>query len=645
MTLRRFSTFGFLLIGLLFSLWYVSLSPENPDYGRGWQELTDISKIYPQNYFLKEDKKITQQQIDIQKDLGELRKCISEGGDVAADCEGLVDFYTDKLTELEDRRKDIKDKFIEEFEKRLVSWIIKIQKKINLGLYLGLRSGFYIEILDLLDEQVRDILVDDPYTALDNFHNIVRYYTPPPKNKDISKVFIKQQYAQEYRTQRLNYHRNELQDRVTLKKDNLDSIQSLKNDLSAAQKKPDKNNLVLDIKAKIKHKEDEIQLYEEDIKYHKHALKKWKNETIQLKDQPVKVHPMDRILGVQSLKDRGLSGKGTKVGIIDSPSEFVKPFHTHKDFLKNLGKGSRKPVHNHAIHVTGIVAAKAKTVFDRLGVANNATIYFLPYPSIDKVKVTYYQDGHYKTFYDLDYSPSLGELVEGVKERRKLSDFLAKPRAVVHSQYNEMADKKLANTIRKLMNKGIKIINTSFSLSMGPNIVQSIKEFKNKGGIIVVAAGNDGTKLDDKALFYPGTPPIVEYQKGIDVGLMRTLSLDPELRQAFLFVGSLDTPQKLAEYSSQAGIMAKRYVAAWGSNVPSTMGRYGRGKLSGTSMAAPMVSGAISLLQEAFPACTPNQIGTIILKTARTMGDPTVTGKGRIDLEDAYTKANKFCKK
>jgi subtilisin family serine protease len=69
------------------------------------------------------------------------------------------------------------------------------------------------------------------------------------------------------------------------------------------------------------------------------------------------------------------------------------------------------------------------------------------------------------------------------------------------------------------------------------------------------------------------------------------------------------------------------------STVPHT-GRYAYGYMSGTSMAAPMVSGLAALVMARHPAWTAEQVARRIRESARDLGEPgfdVQTGTGRID--------------
>lgn len=106
-----------------------------------------------------------------------------------------------------------------------------------------------------------------------------------------------------------------------------------------------------------------------------------------------------------------------------------------------------------------------------------------------------------------------------------------------------------------------------------------------------------------------------------------------------LVVGAVDSAGALADFSNRAGVLAANYLVAPGVSVRSfnqdgTAFLYG-----GTSIAAPVVSGAVALLAQAFPALTGAQIADIILRTADDLGAPgtdELFGRGRLNVERAF---------
>lgn len=130
-------------------------------------------------------------------------------------------------------------------------------------------------------------------------------------------------------------------------------------------------------------------------------------------------------------------------------------------------------------------------------------------------------------------------------------------------------DDAIAESLKWLIKNKVNIINMSFSSNSVPGYYEEIKEAYNKGIIVVCAAGNDG-KVKRKGLGYPAKYP-------------ETIS-----------VASVDMRGKVSDFSSK-NVGAD--IAAAGYEILSCYpgGKYA--KFSGTSMAAPIISGAVAILQ------------------------------------------------
>lgn len=108
----------------------------------------------------------------------------------------------------------------------------------------------------------------------------------------------------------------------------------------------------------------------------------------------------------------------------------------------------------------------------------------------------------------------------------------------------------------------------------------------------------------------------------------------PDLNGHFVNVVALDNYGNLAWYSNQCGITQNYCIAAPGSSWNTDT----QGYASGTSFAAPVVSGAIATIKEAFPYMNASQITALLFTTAQDLGTPgvdAVYGWGLLDMEKA----------
>jgi subtilisin family serine protease len=153
---------------------------------------------------------------------------------------------------------------------------------------------------------------------------------------------------------------------------------------------------------------------------------------------------------------------------------------------------------------------------------------------------------------------------------------------------------------------GAQIINMSFAGSRDVVIERAIAATAAKGIVLVAASGNAG----------PKSPPLY-----------------PAANPNVIAVGATDAQDKLFPASNRGSHIA---ISAPGVDIflPAPDEKYQM--ISGTSFSAAYVSGLAALVMERNPALKPEQVRTILTKTARDLGTP-----GRDDLfgageADAY---------
>jgi subtilisin family serine protease len=146
----------------------------------------------------------------------------------------------------------------------------------------------------------------------------------------------------------------------------------------------------------------------------------------------------------------------------------------------------------------------------------------------------------------------------------------------------------------------------------------AMQRFVDNGGVLVFAAGNDG-KAD------PGYWASLPYFK-------------PTLQPGFLAAVAVDNTGVIASWSDRCGISAAYCLAAPGVNVMSTGTTGGYKTGSGTSFAAPIISGAVAVVMDMWPYLAPGDITSILLTTANKTGiyaNTAIYGQGLLDLNKA----------
>lgn len=316
----------------------------------------------------------------------------------------------------------------------------------------------------------------------------------------------------------------------------------------------------------------------------------------------------------------GATGAGIIVAVIDSGVNIQ-----HPDLKNQIVPGGYDFIHNtstvtdlneafHGTHVAGIIAAE-KNDFGIRGVAYGAKI--LPIAAIDP-------------------AANGTEIVSAVN--------LAKTKGarVINASYGP-------SDITGYVNAGAQYF-------FDQDLAEANKylEFVNSNnGVVVFAAGNEydfSTSLISNhptgggflpfirpankniALGQPGAYRYVDNQ-----GHLQILNADYSALEGHLIAAvALNTDNTtIASFSNHCGVAKDWCIAAPGVNITSTSATNTYDALSGTSFAAPHVSGAIAALLQAYPTLTVPQAINLLFNTATDLGDPGVDdiyGHGALNL-------------
>lgn len=165
-------------------------------------------------------------------------------------------------------------------------------------------------------------------------------------------------------------------------------------------------------------------------------------------------------------------------------------------------------------------------------------------------------------------------------------------------------DKDIANAIRYAVDNGAQIISMSFGKDFSPEkewVDDAVKYAEKKGVLLIHAAGNDAKNIDSTDNF-----PTINFLDGktkasnwITVGASGDLK-NGGITASFSNYGKRDVD-----------------VFAPGVQIYATVpGGTTYGRLSGTSMACPVVAGTAALLLEYFPTLNAQQLKYVIEKSA-----------------------------
>ena len=114
--------------------------------------------------------------------------------------------------------------------------------------------------------------------------------------------------------------------------------------------------------------------------------------------------------------------------------------------------------------------------------------------------------------------------------------------------------------------------------------------------LLVLSAGNDGRDNPEN---------------------FAQIANDANARGLVIVAGSIGTTDVISSFSNRAGNTAAHFLAAVGEEIRAPGPDNEVFFWTGTSFAAPQISGAVALLAQAFPNLTGAQLAELILSTAR----------------------------
>lgn len=181
-------------------------------------------------------------------------------------------------------------------------------------------------------------------------------------------------------------------------------------------------------------------------------------------------------------------------------------------------------------------------------------------------------------------------------------------------------DKDVANAIRYAVDNGARVINMSFGKSYSPNeqlVADAIQYAEDNNVLLVHAAGNDGSDVDENRNFPTNHSEFIR-------GKVKT----------YLTVGASSIhanksfPADFTNYGDETVD-----IFAPGVDIYSTYPNNKYHFSSGTSMAAPVVSGVAALILSYYPDLDAKDIKMILDKTATDLSETMVylPGSGGVD--------------
>ncbi|MBP3952633.1 S8 family serine peptidase [Bacillus suaedae] len=167
------------------------------------------------------------------------------------------------------------------------------------------------------------------------------------------------------------------------------------------------------------------------------------------------------------------------------------------------------------------------------------------------------------------------------------------------------------------------IINLSIGMTNHSNSLKLMVDRAYEQGILLVgSAGNNGTaNIDNYTVNYPAKYDSV------------------------IAVGATDTDNERGRFSTQANAYSATgpalEISAPGIGIYSTYLNNGYQNMSGTSMSAPFVSGALAVLKEKHPTFTNTQLRSRLTENVKDLGEPNrdvIFGHGLVRIPEEYVR-------
>lgn len=200
---------------------------------------------------------------------------------------------------------------------------------------------------------------------------------------------------------------------------------------------------------------------------------------------------------------------------------------------------------------------------------------------------------------------------------------------------DEKGEGKINDVVRAIdyaINNGADIINLSFSgLSYNQGFKEAVERAYRAGIIVVAAAGNNDSDLDQNPLF-----PACFQGSNNDNIIISVASTDTLDQKAFF-----SSYGKNCVDISAPGIS---FFSTYFYNTDEKKNKYYNGYWSGTSMSAAVVSGSLALIKEANPKLSNKQVLEILLRSADDINalnpeNIDELGSGRINLASSINWA------
>lgn len=191
--------------------------------------------------------------------------------------------------------------------------------------------------------------------------------------------------------------------------------------------------------------------------------------------------------------------------------------------------------------------------------------------------------------------------------------------------------------VKDLIDRGASVIN--FSLGVDSSADLNASNISSHLSAIEPYLESFRYQAENNTVFVFSAGNEHQSQPGILNGIPLLPEFQESLSNLFVTVVAVDSNNQLSSYSNACGAAQNYCIAAPGDNIWSPINQDDTlGQMSGTSMAAPVVTGSIAFLKGAYPYMTSQEVVSLVFETATDLGDAgvdAVYGHGLINLAAA----------